>query len=327
MGTRVRSAGRFAWMALVLQLIGCDTRVDVPPAESSTPATVATAPSAGSSAGGSAGASVTVTGGAGSQNTPAQGGTAGASSANGGGGASPSGGSAPDANEGGASGAPDDGGSVVVTPDDGVLRIWPLGDSITLGAQGGYRNDLYTSLAADGLSVDMIGTQYDTSTEIADKDHEGHPGFTIGNVRENVDGWIDAIQVPNVVLLMIGTNDEAWWTTKTPIESKDALMELLEHLLGKLPEKTVIVVATIPPQSSANVEPINMDRADMTIQYNSAAKTAVAAHSAYGSRLFLADVNAVLTLSDLYDGIHPSREAHTKVAGVFYDVMKNKLGL
>ncbi len=336
MGTAVRfarsarSASRLGLFLLAAQLFGCDTRVEGQD-EATNTTTIAT-PTAGTNAGGSAGSSSAPTTGGSAGQTLAQAGGASGSAAttSGGGGAggAANGGAAPAVGGGTAGGqTPADGGGIVITPDDGVLRILPLGDSITLGAQGGYRNDLYTSLVADGLEVDMIGTQYDTSTEIDDKDHEGHPGFTIGNAREYVDGWLDTITVPNVVLIMLGTNDVAWWTTKTPSETKDALIEFVDHLLGRLPEETVLVVATIPPQSSANVEPINMDRAEMTVQYNSLAKTALAAHAAYGSRVFTADVNAVLTMSDLYDGIHPSREAHTKVAAVFYDVMKNDLGL
>jgi lysophospholipase L1-like esterase len=307
------------------QVLACSGTIDGSPAETNTtPSNVVTvAKGATPGTGGSGGSAPRATGGsnagsaaAGSPSTtPAAGSSSGGQPATTEGGA---GGEAPDV--AGASGAP------AVISDDGVLRIWPLGDSITLGAQGGYRNDLFLSLAGDGLNVDMIGTVWDTSTEIDDKDNEGHPGFTIGNARENVDGWLGSLSTPNVVLIMLGTNDEAWWTTKQPSETKDALMELVDHLLVRLPE-SVLVVATIPPQSSAIIEPIEMDRAEMTKQFNALSKDALAAHSAYGSRVFSADVNAVLTLDDLYDGIHPTREAHTKVAAVFYDVLKTKLAL
>src|SRR5687768_3655654 len=39
---------------------------------------------------------------------------------------------------------------------DGELDLMPLGDSITLGVNGGYRNDLYTRLVADGYDVDLV---------------------------------------------------------------------------------------------------------------------------------------------------------------------------
>src|SRR5688572_119733 len=73
-------------------------------------------------------------------------------------------------------------GSIELT--NGKLVLMPLGDSITVGVSGGYRNDLYTSLTGTGLAVDMVGTQYDIGTEVADKDHEGHSGYPIAGAND-----------------------------------------------------------------------------------------------------------------------------------------------
>ena len=48
---------------------------------------------------------------------------------------------------------------------------------------------------------------------------------------------------------------------------------------------------------------------------------AVAAHPSCGSRLWLSDIHAALTVTDLYDGIHPTREAHDKVADAWLVVL------
>ena len=64
----------------------------------------------------------------------------------------------------------------------GCLKIMPLGDSITLGVNGGYRNTLRTSLTANGCGVDFVGSQFDQYAVTSDKEHEGHPGFTISNI-------------------------------------------------------------------------------------------------------------------------------------------------
>src|SRR5688572_23445837 len=52
--------------------------------------------------------------------------------------------------------APDYDPAVIM--DDGVLHIWTLGDSITVGVEGGFRNDIYNLLGADGYKVDLVGT-------------------------------------------------------------------------------------------------------------------------------------------------------------------------
>ena len=64
----------------------------------------------------------------------------------------------------------------------------PLGDSITLGVNGGYRNGLWDRLAAAGKTIDYVGSQFDQYAKTPDKDHEGHPGFTIGNIAASTDG-------------------------------------------------------------------------------------------------------------------------------------------
>ncbi len=349
MGNRARILRRFGYFAVVGSLFACQAEFDKPLTEerfqgnggiaSTSGGSPSTAGSAGSSAvaggtGGSAGTSVQ--GGSGGRVQAGSGGSAqGGTTATATGGTSGTSGTSGSASTAGTGGSSAGSGGTSSTGEnqgepgtigmsDGTLHILPLGDSITLGAQGGYRNDLYNALTEQGYKVDMVGTQYDTSTEIDDKDHEGHPGFTIANMRSEVDGYLSAITTPDLVIVMLGTNDEAWWTTKKPDETKDEMVELVDHLREKLPD-AVLIISTIPPQSSMNVEPVNMDRAEMTRQYNAAIKTALAEHEDAGKKVFVADPNAILTLSDLYDGIHPSREAHKRIAGVFEDVVKGLL--
>jgi hypothetical protein len=63
---------------------------------------------------------------------------------------------------------------------NGKLDIYPIGDSITLGTGGGYRNVVFANLTADGYDVDMLGSLSDSMTGVPDKDHEGHGGCTAG---------------------------------------------------------------------------------------------------------------------------------------------------
>ena len=65
--------------------------------------------------------------------------------------------------------------------DNPVLRIMPLGDSITEGAgagsTGGYRGPLWTKLVTeDHYNVDYVGsnTTNPDTTNGMDRDHEGH---------------------------------------------------------------------------------------------------------------------------------------------------------
>lgn len=245
----------------------------------------------------------------------------------------PSAGGAPDAgverpSEAGAAGAPDSGTlphyDPAVIMDDGVLHVWTLGDSITVGVEGGFRNDIYNMLTADGYEVDLVGTQYDDSAEIDDGDHEGHTAYTFDLTREDVDGWLAAIHRPDVVLMLLGSNDFAWWTNEQPSDHLASMLDLVDHLLAVLPGAAV-VVATLPPQSAAIVEDVHRDRNEMVSEFNELVLEALPQHEAYGEHVFLADVHARIDLSELYDGIHPTREAHREVAEAWYDVLKQIL--
>jgi lysophospholipase L1-like esterase len=94
------------------------------------------------------------------------------------------------------------------SPSAPPLRIMPLGDSITYGAgsltHSSYRIDLERRLAAGGLAVDFVGSQQ--SGIGADRDNEGHPGWSISEITAQVGGWLRTYK-PDVVLLHIGTND------------------------------------------------------------------------------------------------------------------------
>ena len=210
--------------------------------------------------------------------------------------------------------------------------IMPLGDSITLGVNGGYRNNLYTGLQQNNCGVDLVGTQFDVNTRVADKDHEGHPGFAIGDIANSVNAWLASTQ-PNIILLMIGTNDTAWWTNEDGTEIGARHNALIDQLQAARPDAWIFV-ASIPPQTSVlihgkpdgNATTTSVDRAVLTQDFNTAIRANVAVRVAAGQRVRFVDVNSVLTTADLYDGIHPTEAAHAKVAQIFLDEVRSVLG-
>lgn len=211
-------------------------------------------------------------------------------------------------------------------PDGGVtgtLRVMPLGDSITEGVNGGYRNVLWDKLTGHACSLDYVGSVYDPYAYCPDKDHEGHPGYTIGGIAAEVDGWLGA-KDPNFVLLMIGTNDIAWWCATTPAQLGVDHDRLVGQILARTPNAWVLV-ASIPPITSQRIKPNNWDRAQLGRELNAEIKKHADERAASGQRVRFVDVYSVLTLQDLYDGVHPTLEAHGKIAGAWYDVMVPQL--
>lgn len=206
------------------------------------------------------------------------------------------------------------------TSGSSCLRVMPLGDSITEGVNGGYRNDLYTQLKGLGCGLDFVGSVFDPYAVAPDKNHEGHPGFTTYDIRQNVGGWL-AAYTPDYVLLMIGTNDIAWWTVKNGAEIAADQSMVIDAIQQAQPNAWIIV-ASIPPISSRQIPPNNVDRAQLGRDYNAAAKTRIEARIAAGQKVRYADVYSVLSLADLYDGVHPTQAAHGKIAPVWRQALQ-----
>ena len=202
-------------------------------------------------------------------------------------------------------------------------RIMPLGDSITEGVNGGYRNDLYTGLRQDNCGVSYVGTLSDPNTRVADRNHEGHTGLTIGGIASSVDAWMAKTQ-PDIILLMIGTNDTAWWTGENAGQIGARHNALIDQLRVARPNAWIFV-ASIPPQASAMIEPNMIDRAVLTQQLDTVIRKNVEVRTAAGQRVRFVDVNSVLKTADLYDGIHPTEAAHAKVAQKFLEGIRAEL--
>jgi lysophospholipase L1-like esterase len=183
------------------------------------------------------------------------------------------------------------------------LRILPLGDSITWGyiwlnnhggSSNGYRASLLTSLQSSGYIVDFVGSQ--KTGNMTDKDNEGHPGYTIKQIRPVAGGGL--AYRPNVVLLHAGTNDlnRANPSDEPDSEAPGRLGALLDDVLREVPEAVVIVAKIIPTRDvgvSAKVK-----------TFNNALPAMVAERVAKGSKVSIVDMN-VLGPDELCDKLHP----------------------
>ncbi|CAM5697292.1 hypothetical protein SANTM175S_00159 [Streptomyces antimycoticus] len=91
---------------------------------------------------------------------------------------------------------------------NGGVKVMPLGDSITDGfnVAGGYRVGLWQKFTAGRYKVDFVGSLFNGPAGLGDHDHEGHSGWTIKQIDDNVVNWLRA-QNPHTILLHIGTND------------------------------------------------------------------------------------------------------------------------
>lgn len=136
-----------------------------------------------------------------------------------------------------------------------IIRILPLGDSITQGGRRDrpeytYRYPLYYMLLDAGYRVDFIGSQaaglhadavWPARNGVAfDPDHEGHYGWKTAEIRDCIAEWIAAYPAPpDIALIHLGSNDlDAGNNYSTIVRP---LMDIIETLRRANPKIVVLV--------------------------------------------------------------------------------------
>ena len=147
-----------------------------------------------------------------------------------------------------------------------ACAVLPLGDSITegylpSGANGGYRVELFRQAALAGKNLTFVGTQTNGPTTVENRTfprrHEGHGGYTIagggsGALAGTITDTAITMYHPNIVLLMIGTNDlnDNLDVSAAPTR----LGKLIDEITTDAPSALVVVATII---AIANMAPIS----------------------------------------------------------------------
>jgi lysophospholipase L1-like esterase len=190
------------------------------------------------------------------------------------------------------------------------LRILPLGDSITYGVGSsdgnGYRLALQNMLS--GNNVQYVGSQH--SGSMANNSNEGHSGAVISQIAKFA--YLSLKQLPNVILLMAGTNDMNIPTD--PNTASDRLGSLIDELVIAVPD-AVILVAQLIPSTTKSTE-TNIEN------FNAAVEGIVAVRANAKKKVLLVDMSKAVTTSDLADGLHPNDEGYIKMAATWYNAIQ-----
>jgi len=196
-----------------------------------------------------------------------------------------------------------------------TVKILPLGDSITHGytSRGGYRYPLEKLLDNRGISIDFVGSQSskrDSFFDGNDVDHEGHLGWRIDQISAKVPEWM-GYQKPDVVLLMIGTNDV--YQKFDVMRAPQRLRSLVQKILMLDPQVRVVVGSLFPAKLSMIQDPnVNREIEQDLEFFNLEAKKQLAGLS---PRVTLVDMNANMNaLTMTVDGIHPTQLAYEEIA-------------
>ena len=210
------------------------------------------------------------------------------------------------------------GGPAASTPTR--TTVMPLGDSLTDGYNipGGYRPALLARFVADNLAVDFVGSLSNGPAAFTDREHEGHSGWRIDQISASVVSWMNAYR-PDVVLLMIGTNDmvQDYQLSTAP----DRLSALIDQITATLP-MTHVIVASIPRIGGFAPNLVRVQAYDATIAGIVNAKISEGKHVSY------ADIYGAIGPDDLHtDFTHINSSGNTKMANVWYAAIRSALEL
>lgn len=238
-------------------------------------------------------------------------------------------------NDGGAGGSNAAGGSGGSTsfrpcPTNGdPCKVLPLGDSITHGVQSsdnaGYRSQLFKLAVAANQKLTFTGSQSSGPDQVSGKtfpkSHEGHDGWTVDpGYSKYGSGGISSLipspalsTVPNIILLMIGTNDIT--STNSPGTTADRLDGLLGKLVQAAPNALIVV---------ARITPVGYDSADLT-NYNAKIPGLIQARVTKGQHLIGVDMSKMPTSGLASDRVHPNDQGYAYMANVWYEAIKGFL--
>jgi len=213
------------------------------------------------------------------------------------------------------------------------LKVLPVGDSITLGKDGGvggYRRVLYEWLIAGGYKITYVGKQNITRRGPATCSdgsipwHEGYGSFRTdmilngGTAEKQSSPPLTTTLAnfkPDVVLLMLGTNDIIQGYQLDGLEAREE--QILETIYAANP-KAAVVVASIAPIKRAQWA----EKEARVVAYNMALAALVKKHAALGRKIAFADIHASLAERGLsQDGVHPNAQGYAQMAQVFYRVL------
>ncbi|WP_322899826.1 ricin-type beta-trefoil lectin domain protein, partial [Actinacidiphila rubida] len=173
-------------------------------------------------------------------------------------------------------------------------------DQVGSSTGNGYRGPLFGTLGGEGYVPDFVGSG--RGGTMTDPDNEGHSGWRIDQIAGIADAELAAYE-PNVVTLMIGTNDlnQNYQVPTAP----DRLHALVDRITADDPGATVLLADLIVSTAPAVVQ--------AEPAYNTAVAQIVQSEQAAGKHVSYVDMGA-LTSSDLADSLHPNDTGYQKMA-------------
>jgi hypothetical protein len=191
-------------------------------------------------------------------------------------------------------------------PNVNVVRIWPIGDSITAGAQAdqrnGYRLYLWNALAAAGYSIDYVGDYTYGLPPLPDMDTNGDGGACIlanpcnpSDILFDVTNQSMARLNPDIVIMNGGANDFCCGNSQDPARVEGYMQRWIQLMWTIRPNAQLIVLGLT---------------ADYHVDYDNWTQQYVAQLKAQGKRIDYVFIEDVTTS----DTVHPDNPGYQTIA-------------
>jgi len=225
-----------------------------------------------------------------------------------------------------------------------ILKIWPVGDSITYGSfgtNGGYRGYLFTLLSSKMTNIQYVGSSTlngSGSLPSSQLHHDGHAAYNIANIYTNLDGidntiflryhfpstdgkWLTGIPsgtnarpalFPDIALLLVGANERG-----NPNGAEGRLNDLVEKIITLRP-RTHLVVARITPIPACS---------NFVNAYNQGVDSVVARYAA-SNLVTEVDLNIGFPTNGLSkDNLHPNDIGYRWMAEKWYRAIEAEISI
>jgi len=205
------------------------------------------------------------------------------------------------------------------------VRIMPLGDSITYGADNSlnaldasiaYRGSLWTKLQNAGYDIDFVGEvqaghNYQIFNPTFDLDNEGHWGWRADQIASHVTNYL-ITNPPDIILLHIGTNDlhQGQDITST-VNDVGTILDQVHNFNPNI----VVIVARIINQQIYNQQ---------TSDYNNALEAMLQNRITNGELITIIDMEnsaGIDYTTDMLDNFHPNSTGNSKIADQWYSTL------
>ena len=199
-------------------------------------------------------------------------------------------------------------------PATGDCKVLPLGDSITAGAGadpgdgGGYRVQLFADALGDSLHITFVGSLSGGPNTVDGvtfpKNHEGHIGWKIDQINEIATTSQALEDLPEIVLLFIGTNDEGYPDSAAGAE--DRLGQLIDKIVEALPD-SLLVVSSIYPFPGCKTTNYTPEQCAVNVAaYNAAIPGVIEQRANQGKHVLYVDMSDMPSEGLSSDGVHPN---------------------